>query len=168
MTQYSKLHLALVSVITLCGGLWAPLSLAQTSPTSTFDEKTIDIFDTTEGNSFSPLDIIHQANLSREDPFSFFQRQQENLNSEFLDFRSRQLEQLRNQGYQPPSLAVDEPGQGQTIAPGGNVAETDAAETDAAETAPEPLLRIDLDDQSTLTPTVDHAVNGTSDTAEEK
>ncbi|MFZ9737574.1 MAG: hypothetical protein ACO3EZ_06150 [Prochlorotrichaceae cyanobacterium] len=146
MTWCSKRRLTLVSVMTLCAGLWAPLSLAQTSPTSTFDEKTVDIFDSTEGNGFSPLDIIHQANFSREDPFSFFQRQQENLNTEFLDFRSRQLEQLRNQGYQPPSLAVDESEASETIAPGLN----------PAETAPETLLRIDLGEESSLTPALEN------------
>lgn len=140
MTWCSKLHLAPLGFIALTIGLWAPSSLAQTSPTSTFDAKTVDIFDTTEGQSFNPLDIIHQSNLSREDPFSFFQRQQNNLNSEVSDFRSRQLEKLRDQGYQPPSINT----------PGNTTPALEETDPSLNPTESEPILRIDLPTNSSL------------------
>lgn len=149
MIRYSQRQLTIFSLTTLCAGLWAPLSLAQTSPTTTFDQKTVDIFDSTEGSSFNPLDIIHQANFSREDPFSFFQRQQENLNSEFSDFRSRQLEQLREEGYQPPSLAVD--GDTEARIEAETEAETIAPALNPEETSSDSILRLELPEESSGT-----------------
>jgi hypothetical protein len=148
MTWCSKLQIMTLGFTTLCVGLWVPPSLAQTSPTTTFDAKTVDIFDTTEGESFDPLDIIHKANFSREDPFSFFQRQQNNLNSEFSDFRSRQLEQLRDQGYEPPSLSPNLATEGVVPAGQGEVLPK-TQEVDSS-----PLLRIDLPEGSLETPTL--------------
>ena len=152
MTWCSKVHLLPLGLTTLCVGLWASPSLAQTSPTTTFDQKTVDIFDTTEGQSFNPLDLIHQANFSREDPFSFFQRQQNNLNSEFSAFRSRQLEQLRDQGYEPPSLATESPA---TDAQTQEIPSTIDHATDNSTdntTESETILRINLPEDSSLTP----------------
>jgi hypothetical protein len=153
MTWCSKVHLLTLGLTTLCVGLWASPSLAQTSPTTTFDQKTVDIFDTTEGQSFNPLDLIHQANFSREDPFSFFQRQQNNLNSEFSDFRSRQLEQLRDQGYEPPSLATESPATDAQATDGQaqEIPSTIDNSTDNA-TESETILRINLPEDSSLTP----------------
>lgn len=152
MTWCSKVHLLTLGLTTLCVGLWASPSLAQTSPTTTFDQKTVDIFDTTEGQSFNPLDLIHQANFSREDPFSFFQRQQNNLNSEFSDFRSRQLEQLRDQGYEPPSLATESPAtDAQTQEIPSTIDHATDNSTDNA-TESETILRINLPADASLTP----------------
>ncbi len=83
-------------------------SLAQTSPTTTFENQnnTVDLFDGNSSREFNPLDLIHQANFSRQDPRLFFEKQQENLSSEALDFRNRQLEQLRQQGYQTQGLGA--------------------------------------------------------------
>ena len=83
-------------------------SLAQSSPTTTFENKNnaVDFFDDNSSRQFNPLDLIHQANFSRQDPLVFFEKQQENLSSEALDFRNRQLEQLRQQGDQTSTLGT--------------------------------------------------------------
>lgn len=83
-------------------------SLAQSSPTTTFENQNnaVDFFDDNSSRQFNPLDLIHQANFSRQDPLVFFEKQQENLSSEALDFRNRQLEQLRQQGNQTPTLGT--------------------------------------------------------------
>jgi len=141
-----------LGLTTLCVGLWVPPSLAQTSPTTTFDTTTVDLFDQTEGRSFSPLDLIHQANLSREDPFSFFQRQSSNLNSEASDFRSRQLEQLRDQGYKPPGLATEAQTENTQEAP-PTVDQIEPSPMPTSETS-ETILRINLSDDSSLAPTL--------------
>lgn len=114
MAQHPFLPPAIVpmmmgSTLVVCWSAIVPMvSFAQTSPTTTFDHQgSVDIFDGNRSREFNPLDIIHQMNFSRQDPLLFFEKQQENLNSEVLDFQSKQREQLREQGYQVPITPGD-------------------------------------------------------------
>lgn len=95
--------LTLLSLVTL-----APPTLAQTSgpidPLNTND--SVDLFDSNSARDFNPLDIIHDINFSRKDPFLFFQEQQGNLDATVLEFRARQQAQLREQGYDVPNASL--------------------------------------------------------------
>lgn len=110
-------------------------SLAQSSPTTTFENKNnaVDFFDDNSSRQFNPLDLIHQANFSRQDPLVFFEKQQENLSSEALDFRNRQLEQLRQQGDQTSTL-------GTLVVPATPEPETQSTAEQIGEQIGEPII----------------------------
>jgi hypothetical protein len=94
----SVLQRCLLASVVTWGTLWTSAALAQSSSPILNPSKSTDILDS-NAQDFNPLSLINKINLSKEDPFTFFQRQQENLNTEVSDFLSRQRQQLQQQGY---------------------------------------------------------------------
>lgn len=101
----NKITLTLSLSLLVGLGLPTEFSIAQVNPVNTYQENERDAFTgSTFGNSFNPMDLIHNSNFRRSRNTSEFQEDtQTDLQNAADKFKRQQLESIPDQPVTTPS-----------------------------------------------------------------